>query len=153
VKKTLMVVSALVMVLALVIGFASTALAAEPIVTSSNGAFVRLVGNPAEGTVKFQYGWDKDTPASAAAGYWVGVYDDSGATPFPPTCDVPPCPVHYVWAFDTGPFAAPVPELFLNAHPTPKLPPGEYHIDFFVRSTYSPADNIVTITVPFTVVK
>jgi hypothetical protein len=30
---------------------------------------VRLVGNPSDGTAKFQFGWAESTPSSAAAGY------------------------------------------------------------------------------------
>jgi hypothetical protein len=140
-KITLTVILALVMVLTMVIGFSTTAAADQPTFASDKGAYVRLLGTPENGTVKFQYGWEKDTPASAAVGYWVGVYDVTNS--------------HYEWSFDTGPFAAPVPELFLNAHPTPKLDPGVYKINFFVRASYSPDTNIVDMdgAFYFTVVK
>ncbi len=36
---------------------------------------MRLLGNPADGTAKFQYGWEESTDASDAARYWVGLYD------------------------------------------------------------------------------
>ena len=57
--------------------------AAAPTVMNDEGAYVRLVGNPADGTAKFQFGWAASTPASDAAGYWVGLYDVTRS--------------HYVW--------------------------------------------------------
>jgi hypothetical protein len=136
-KKVLAVILTLVMALTTVLCFSSTA-AAEPVVTQDNGAYVRLLGNPAKGTVKFQYGWEEGTLASAeAVGYWLGIYDVTNS--------------HYEWAFDTEQFAAPVPELFLNAHPT-QLPPGDYCINFFVRDSYGyPVTNVAIVQAYFTV--
>lgn len=110
--------------------------AAQPRVAQDDGAFVRLLGNPADGTAKFQYGWSAGTPASNAAGYWVGLYDVTNS--------------HYEWFFDTG--AIDLPErLFRNALPTAYLPNGEYKVNFFVRATYEPTTNISVIEFPFTV--
>ena len=114
----------------------ATSHAAPPTVATDHGAYVRLLGNPADGTAKFQYGWSSSSPASAAAGYWVGLYDVTHS--------------HYVWSTDTGPVDLPD-SLFRNASPTAELPNGEYKVVFFVRSTYEPATNISIIELPFTV--
>lgn len=110
--------------------------AATPVVAQDDGAFVRLVGNPADGTAKFQFGWRDETAASEAAGFWVGLYDVTNS--------------HYEWSFDTGAVALPD-EIFRNARPTSYLPNGEYKVVFFVRGTYGPATNISEIELPFTV--
>jgi len=110
--------------------------AATPVVSEDDGAYVRLTGNPADGTVKFQFGWGESTPASGAAGYWIGVYDVTNS--------------HYVWSFDTGPTDLPD-AFFRNAKPTADLPNGEYKVVYFVRATYGPATNISEIELPFTV--
>ena len=111
--------------------------AAPPVVVTDDGAFVRLVGNPADGTAKFQFGWMKSTPSSEAAGYWIGLYDVTHS--------------RYVWSFDTG--AKDLPDQFFrNALPTPSLENGAYKVVFFVRETYSgPVSNIAEIELPFTV--
>ena len=112
--------------------------AAVPSVTEDEGAYVRLLGNPADGTVKFQFGWSASTPASDAAGYWVGLYDVTNS--------------HYVWTNeDTGPVD--LPESFSkNAKPTPDLPDGDYKVVFFVRGAYTPdVTNIAEIEMPFVV--
>lgn len=121
---------------ALVVATPAITMAAPPVVAQNNGAYVRIVGNPADGTAKFQYGWGASTAASDAAGYWVGIYDVTNS--------------HYVWSFDTGPTDLP-PALMLNAKPTPNLPDGEYKVVFFVRGTYDPATNLAEIELPFTV--
>lgn len=110
--------------------------AAQPQVAQDDGAFVRLLGNPADGTAKFQFGWSADTPASDAAGYWVGLYDVTNS--------------HYEWFFDTGAIELPE-QFFRNARPTAYLPNGEYKVNFFVRATYEPTTNISVIEFPFTV--
>ena len=110
--------------------------AAQPTVAQDDGAFVRLLGNPADGTAKFQYGWSAGTTASAAAGYWIGVYDVTNS--------------HYEWSFDTNAIDLPD-EFFRNARPTAYLPNGEYKVVFFVRGTYEPATNLAEIEFPFTV--
>lgn len=121
----------------LVVGGLGTASAAAPTVARDDGAYVRIVGNPADGTVKFQYGWTASTTASAAAGYWLGVYDVTNS--------------HYVWSFDTGEMDMPA-ALFMNARPTSELPNGEYKVVFFVRATYvEPVTNLAEIELPFTV--
>lgn len=112
--------------------------AAQPVVQTDDGAFVKLLGNPAEGTAKFQFGWTSNSAASDAAGYWVGLYDVTHS--------------HYVWSFDTG--ATDQPEhLLRNARPTSELPSGEYKVVFFVRETYTePVTNISEIELPFMVI-
>lgn len=110
--------------------------AAAPSVMQDDGAYVKILGNPADGTAKFQFGWTKSTPASDAAGYWLGIYDVTNS--------------HYVWSYDTG--AVDLPNAYFgNARPTPDLPDGEYKVVFFVRATYEPATNISEIEFPFTV--
>lgn len=110
--------------------------AAQPTLARDDGAFVRLLGNPADGTAKFQFGWESGTPASGAVGYWIGVYDVTNS--------------HYEWSFDTGPTDLPE-EFFRNARPTAYLPNGEYKVNFFVRGTYGPATNLAEIEFHFTV--
>ena len=110
--------------------------AATPNIVTDDGAYVRLLGNPDDGTAKFQFGWYESTPASDAAGYWVGVYDVTNS--------------HYVWSYDTGSISLPD-QLLRNAKPTAELPNGEYKVVFFVRDTYDPATNISEIELPFTV--
>ena len=110
--------------------------AVTPSVTQDDGAWVRLVGNPTDGTVKFQFGWSADTPASGAVGYWIGVYDVTNS--------------HYEWSADTGPVDLPE-EYFRNAKPTADLPNGDYKVVYFVRGTYGPTTNLAEIEVPFTV--
>ena len=115
----------------------SIAQAARPSVTTDDGAFVRMLGNPTDGTVKFQFGWASSTVASDAAGYWVGVYDVTNSK--------------YVWNSDTGPVDLPD-QLKRNARPTAELPDGEYKVVFFVRETYAqPVMNLAEIEVPFIV--
>lgn len=111
--------------------------AATPVIDRDQGAFVRIVGNPADGTIKFQYGWSASTPSSDGAGYWIGVYDVTNST--------------YLWADDTGEMDLPA-KMFRNAHPTSELPDGEYKVVFFVRETYDgPVTNIAEIELPFIV--
>ena len=112
--------------------------AGVPTVMTDDGAYVRLVGNPADGTAKFQYGWNGGSEASDAVGYWVGLYDVTNS--------------HYEWSFDTGEMELPD-ALFKNAKPTAELPNGDYKVVFFVRGAYEPepATNISEIELPFTV--
>ncbi|MEN9821999.1 MAG: hypothetical protein RLZ04_425 [Actinomycetota bacterium] len=111
--------------------------AAPPVVATDDGAFVRIVGNPADGTAKFQFGWEADSPASDAVGYWLGVYDVTNS--------------HYEWILDPEPRVEDLDELFRNAKPTVDLPNGEYKVVFFVRGTYGPATNLAEIELPFEV--
>lgn len=120
----------------LVVGVPAVTSAAVPVVANDEGAFVRIVGNPGEGTAKFQFGWGDSTPSSDAAGYWIGVYDVTNST--------------YVWVTDTGPVEQPD-QLLRNAKPTTGLPDGEYKVVFFVRAAYDPTYNIAAIELPFTV--
>jgi hypothetical protein len=135
-KQMSMAVRALAAASALVVGASSMASAAPPRISDDDGAFVRIVGNPGDGTIKFQFGWDEDTPASDAAGYWVGVYDVTNS--------------QYEWVYDTGP-ADLGEEFSANAKPMADLTDGEYKVVLFVRGTYGPEVNIAEIEVPFTV--
>lgn len=123
-------------VVASVVGGVGVTNAAPPEVVRDEGAFVRLVGNPADGTAKFQYGWDEDTAASEAVGYWVGLYDVTNS--------------HYEWVIAYEDVELPD-EFFRNAKPTPDLPNGEYKVVFFVRGSYEPTTNISDIELPFMV--
>ncbi len=120
----------------LIVGSSTITSAAPPAVTQDNGAFVRLLGNPADGTAKFQFGWGSNTIASDAAGYWIGVYDVTRS--------------HYVWRIETGPTELPD-AMTLNAKPTSELPNGEYKVVFFVREAYEPTTNLSAIEAFFTV--
>lgn len=121
----------------LVVGGPAATSAATPNVARDHGAYVRILGNPADGTVKFQYGWAAKSDASDAAGFWLGVYDVTNS--------------HYEWSFDTGAMDMPA-ALFMNAKPTTELPNGEYKVVFFVRATYvEPVTNLAEIELPFTV--
>lgn len=137
IKKTIQSAVALTVLAGVNVVAPSVTHAARPIVETDHGAFVRIVGNPLDGTIKFQYGWADDTDASDAAGYWIGVYDVTHS--------------HYVWNTDTGPVNLPS-ALKRNAHPTADLPNGDYKVVFFVRDTYDePVTNISEIELPFTV--
>ncbi len=108
------------------------------VIEQEQGAFVRITGDTSYGTVKFQYGWSAETPASADAdGYWLQVYDVTRSIS--------------VWATDTGSIYTPE-QLFRNAIPTEGLQNGEYTVNFFVRDSYSPeTTNVAVIELPFTV--
>lgn len=110
--------------------------AAPPYVVEDDGAYVRLVGNPADGTAKFQYGWRSDTAASEAVGYWIGVYDVTNS--------------HYEWVVAYEDVELPS-EFFRNAKPTVELPNGAYKVVFFVRGSYGPTTNISEIELYFDV--
>lgn len=111
--------------------------AAPPSVVQDEGAFVRLVGNPADGTAKFQYGWASGTPASDGVGYWIGVYDVTNS--------------HYEWVIAEEDIDLPS-SWSKNAKPTAYLPNGMYKVVFFVRGSYEPdTTNISEIELFFTV--
>lgn len=135
-KRLLRVTAATAVIGALSVAAPAATNAAVPTMIQDDGAYVRLLGNPADGTAKFQFGWSASTPASAAAGYWVGLYDVTNS--------------HYEWSYDTGAVDLPD-QLFRNARPTADLPNGEYKVVFFVRATYGPATNIAEIEFPFSV--
>lgn len=136
-KRTLRRAGVAVVILGAITFGSSVAHAAPPSVTTDDGAFVRMLGNPSEGTVKFQFGWMSSTVASDAAGYWIGVYDVTNS--------------HYIWNSDTGPIDLPD-RMSRNAHPTSELPDGEYKVVFFVREIYSgTVTNLAEIEVSFVV--
>lgn len=110
--------------------------AAPPSVAYDDGAFVRLLGNPADGTAKFQYGWADSTPASNAVGYWIGIYDVTNS--------------HYEWVIAEEDIDLPS-SWTRNAKPTPALPNGLYKVVFFVRGSYEPTTNISEIELFFEV--
>ena len=137
-KRTLRHVAVIATVMGASLVGSSVTQAATPAVTTDDGAFIRMLGNPSEGTVKFQFGWADSTVASNAAGYWVGVYDVTNS--------------RYLWNSDTGPIDLPD-QLSRNAHPTSELQNGNYKVVFFVRATYAgPVTNLAEIEVPFVVV-
>lgn len=136
-KRTLRRAGVAMAILGAIIFGSSVAQAMPPSVTTDDGAFVRMLGNPSEGTVKFQFGWAESTVASDAAGYWIGVYDVTNS--------------RYIWNSDTGPIDLPS-RLSRNAHPTSELPDGDYKVVFFVRETYAgTVTNLAEIEVPFVV--
>ena len=135
-KRRMSLLLAAAAVTASVVGGAAVTNAAPPQVEEDHGAFVRLVGNPADGTAKFQYGWGEDTDASEAVGYWIGLYDVTNS--------------HYEWVIAYEDVELPE-EFFRNAKPTPELPNGEYKVVFFVRGSYGPTTNISEIELFFDV--
>jgi hypothetical protein len=136
-RLTVRKLAAVTTVIGVSLAGSSMARAAQPEVTTDDGAFVRVLGNPTDGTLMFQFGWMSSTVASDAAGYWVGVYDVTNGK--------------YVWNSDTGPVDLPE-QLKRNARPTADLPQGEYKVVFFVRETYAqPVMNLAEIEVPFVV--
>ena len=111
------------------------------VIEKDQGAFVRITGDTSYGTIKFQFGWSADTPASAGAvGYWVGVYDVTNS--------------HYEWVIatdDAGAMEFPD-AYFKNAIPTWGLANGQYKVNFFVRNSYDePVTNVAEIELPFSV--
>jgi uncharacterized repeat protein (TIGR01451 family) len=145
-KKTLLVILALVMALTLVIDSLSTA-SVEANVEKNNGAYVTIRGIPVTGDIEFDYGWDESKHfASPAVGYWLGLYDVTNS--------------HYEWAGD-NPFAALVGSsstivwnsLKLSLADTTVLSPGEYKIVFFVRGSYGPPEvtNVAAIETFFSI--
>lgn len=134
-RRTSLLLAAAAMA-ASVAGGSAVTNAAPPQVATDDGAFVRLVGSPADGTAKFQYGWDENTAASEAVGYWIGLYDVTNS--------------HYEWVIAYEDVELPE-EFFRNAKPTPELPNGEYKVVFFVRGSYEPTTNISEIELPFDV--
>jgi hypothetical protein len=133
VKKSLLVVLGLVMILAISIGLSTSIASASPPfppfpkvtpvpppvpqAIGDKGAYIRIDGIW-NGDVKVKYGWLRGTPASAAAGYWFGIYDVENS--------------HYVGAFDTGALGYPVKEL--SNEFTTHLPKGSYKLVLFVRA-------------------
>lgn len=113
--------------------------------------FVRLLGDPSSGDVKFQYGWFADMAELTPEGYWLGIYDVTNS--------------HYVWAFDsqdTEPGNVPrwgvTPPIDFsrasvrNAKITEDLPNGTYKVNFFVRDSYGePTTNLAEIEFEFQV--
>lgn len=137
IKRSVRVAVATAISVGIGVGAPAVTYAAKPQIATNYGAFVRVLGSPDDGTIKFQYGWYDETAASDAAGYWVGLYDVTHS--------------HYVWSFDTGPAEMPD-QLMRNAIPTAELPNGEYKVVFFVRDTYGePTTNIAEIEYPITV--
>lgn len=149
--KRIRKVTLVVAVAASLLGGAAVTSAAPPTSELDAGAFVRLIGDPADGTVKFQYGWNEALAELGPDGYWLGVYDVTNS--------------HYVWAFDTNdPVLANIPlwslrpstdfskELSRNARPTVDLPNGDYKVNFFVRGSYGePVTNLAEIEFEFKV--
>lgn len=135
-KRTTSLVLAAAAAVASIAGGAGVTSAAPPRVVDDEGAYVRLVGNPADGTAKFQYGWDDDTAASEAVGYWIGLYDVTNS--------------HYEWVIAYEDVELPE-EFFRNAKPTEYLPNGQYKVVFFVRGSYGPTTNISEIELYFDV--
>ncbi len=124
------------------------ALAAPP--TSSavdNGAFVTIGKPPSTSGVEFTFGWNNSNQfAAPAVGYWIGVYDVTNS--------------QYVWASDNllPQLSYPNPGQFdwrsitLRYADAMNLPPGDYSINFFVRSSYAyPVTNVAVIELKFTV--
>ena len=115
-----------------------------------HGAYVRILGDPGDGTLRFQYGWNKGTDASDdAIGYWLGIYDVTNSRYYWPAAPDSP---------ESG-YDPDLPEQFFRNGPIlPKLPNGQYKVNFFVRNYYDDPSNefdettnVSVIEVPFTV--
>lgn len=135
----------------LVASGSTASLAAPPKVATDDGAFVRLLGDPSTGDVKFQYGWFEEMSEQTPEGYWLGIYDVTNS--------------HYEWSFDSqdsDPENVPrwgvTPSIDFtratvrNARITEDLPNGTYKVVFFVRDSYGePTTNIAEIEFEFQV--
>ena len=124
---------------------------------TDHGAYVRILGDPSFGTLKFQFGWTKQTAASDfAVGYWLGVYDITNS--------------RYIWPeedpldpeanpIDTGYLGDLPVQWFRNSPPISELPIGQYKVNLFVRKAYDDkttefideTENVAEIELPFTV--
>jgi hypothetical protein len=125
-KRTLLVILALVMTLTMVIGFAIPVGAAhhnDNGAVWNNGAYVDIHGNSVKGRITFEYGWNKNQFASPPVGYWIGIYDVTNS--------------HYEWAVEKV-FDKKAPRKLKQVSTTRNLEPGEYKIVFFVRGSYTP---------------
>ena len=111
------------------------------------GAYVVLGAPPGANGLSFKYGWRNTSQMAApVAGYWLGLYDITNS--------------YYVW-WSENPLPPPaVPgdvtiasADFAYADPFASLAPGEYYVNFFVRSDYgsSPYTNAAEISLPFSV--
>lgn len=111
---------------------------------TENGAYVRILGDPGDGTLRFQYGWSKGTDASSLAkGYTFGLYDITNSTYILK---------EYFPKAGEDIYVNQLSQLFKNGPTLPKLPNGDYKVNFFVRKTYTPSvTNVAAIEVPFTV--
>jgi hypothetical protein len=109
------------------------------VVQPAGGAYV-IVTNLVPGDLDFKYGWHNANQfASAAVGYWIGVYDITAS--------------HYVWCSE-NPFTELNPKkLELKSLDTSTLVSGhEYAINFFVRCNYAEVlyENVTEVQVYFT---
>jgi hypothetical protein len=113
-----------------------------------NGAYVTLGKTPTSTSgVEFNYGWNNSNQfAAPAVGYFIGIYDVTNS--------------QYVWSSDNllPQLSAPTPGQFswssINVRyaDVGSLPPGDYFINFFVRSSYAfPVTNAAEVVLPFTV--
>jgi hypothetical protein len=148
-KKTLSIMLTLALALTLVICFVIPA-GATPgeqngdslaVVQPGGGAYV-IVTNLEPGDLDFNYGWNNSSNfASAALGYWLGVYDITGST--------------YVWSSENQ-FTEPDPKMLkLSSLDTSTLVSGhDYAINFFVRDAYNESgqgtSNVTEVQVYFT---
>lgn len=140
-------VSAFALFLAL---FAGVVHAAPPTgAANDNGAYVLLQQPPEQGGLSFRFGWNNtDKFEGPVEGYWLGLYDVTNS--------------HYVWVSETllSPLDAGAPGVstleranFEYDDPESQLPPGDYLINFFVRSDYStvPVTNNAVVQLEFSV--
>jgi hypothetical protein len=143
--RTVLVMAACLGVFGGVVGVSD---AAPPTMAAvDNGAYVILGSPPSSGDLSFRYGWKTLAQfPSPPVGYWLGIYDKTNS--------------HYVWATEN-----PLPPLngsspgasimnsvdFEYSDEATPLPPGDYYVNFFVRSSYAPADNAPVISLEFTV--
>lgn len=151
-KRRMSLLLAAAAVTASVVGGSVVTNAAPPVLKEDDNevAFVRLLGDPSTGDVKFQFGWYEEMAELTPEGYWLGIYDVTNS--------------HYEWSFDSED-ANPenVPKwgltppidfskaMIRNARITEDLPNGEYKVVFFVRDSYGPTTNISEIELPFQV--
>jgi len=115
---------------------------------TDNGAFVVMNSAPEKGNVSFSYGWNNTSQfESPAVGYWLGIYDITNS--------------HYVWASDNvlppslthgAPGTIEWSSVNLQYMSDLQLPPGDYAINFFVRSSYAgPVTNNAVVQLMFSV--
>lgn len=143
--RTVLVVAACLGVFVGVVGVSDAAPPTQAGV--DNGADVILGAPPSSGNVSFRYGWKSLAQfPSPPVGDWLGIDDITTS--------------HYVWSSEN-----PLPPLggnapadsimtsvdFLYSDAVTPLPPGNYDVNFFVRSSYAPATNAAVISLEFTV--
>ena len=143
--RTVLVVAACLGVFVGVVGVSDAAPPTQAGV--DNGADVILGAPPSSGNVSFRYGWKSLAQfASPPVGYWLGSYEKtnshdgwSSESPLPPLGGNAPAD-SIMQSVD-----------FSYSDTVTPLPPGDYCVNFFARSSCAPATNAAVISLVLTV--